>query len=185
MNAVLLLLRSVIGLLFIGHGTQKLFGWFGGGGVEGTGSMMHGLGYRPGKAFATLGGLAEAGGGLLLTLGLLTPVGSAATMAMMLSAILSVHWTKGIWNTKGGLEYPLVMATVAFAIAFIGPRRYSLDRAIGWRLHGWAWAIAALMVAVAVTAVIDGYRRSQLRRSAGGAPTEDLQQPETGKHRAA
>src|SRR5205085_8099803 len=88
MDVGMLILRLVVGALFIGHGTQKLFGWFQGHGLEGTAGFMESLGYRPGKRYAALGGLAEAGGGALLVLGLLTPLAAALIVGMMLNAIL-------------------------------------------------------------------------------------------------
>src|SRR5204863_3313150 len=90
MDVGMLILRLVVGALFIGHGTQKLFGWFEGHGLEGTAGFMDSLGYRPGKRYAAIGGLAEAGGGLLLVLGLLTPLAAVLIVGMMLNAILSV-----------------------------------------------------------------------------------------------
>src|SRR5205823_5009953 len=104
MDFGLLILRVVVGALFIGHGTQKLFGWFEGHGLEGTAGFMHSLGYRPGKRYAAIGGLAEAGGGLLLVLGLLTPLAAVLIVGMMLNAILSVHLENGVWATNGGYE---------------------------------------------------------------------------------
>jgi len=106
----LLVLRLVVGALFIGHGTQKLFGWYGGHGVEGTGGFMESLGYRPGKRYALLGGIAEAGGGLLLFLGLLTPLAAAAIIGVMINAIFAVHVENGAWAQDGGYEYPMVLA---------------------------------------------------------------------------
>jgi putative oxidoreductase len=100
----MLLLRIVVGLLFVGHGTQKLFGWFGGHGREGTARFFGSLGYRPPETMAVVGGLVETTGGLLLLLGLFTPFGSALIVGMMVAAILSVHAPKGIWNENGGLE---------------------------------------------------------------------------------
>src|SRR5438477_12398674 len=109
MDLGLLILRLVVGALFIGHGTQKLFGWFGGHGLEGTAGFMHSLGYRPGKRYAALAGVAEAGGGALLLIGFLTPLAAAFIIGMMLNATLSVHLENGVWATNGGYELPRVM----------------------------------------------------------------------------
>ena len=136
----LLVLRLVVGALFIGHGTQKLFGWFGGHGVEGTGGFMESLGYKPGKRYAALGGLAEAGGGLLLFLGLLTPLGAAAIIGMMINAIFAVHIGNGAWNQEGGYEYPLVLAVAAGAIALADGGAASIDKMFGLNMGGLiAW----------------------------------------------
>src|SRR5438067_6975627 len=124
----LLLLRVVVGVLFIGHGTQKLFGWFDGHGLEGTGGFLESLGYRPGKRFAVLGGLAEAGGGALLVLGLLTPLAAGAIVGMMINAIMAVHLESGPWNSEGGYEFPLVMAVAAAAVAFGGGGALAADK---------------------------------------------------------
>src|SRR2546429_7912916 len=110
MDFGLLVLRLVVGGLFIGHGTQKLFGWFGGYGLEGTGGFMETLGYRPGKRFAVMGGIAEAGGGLLLFLGLLTPLAAAAIIGMMINAIFAVHVENGAGGQNNGYEEPPVLA---------------------------------------------------------------------------
>lgn len=146
MNAALLVLRLVVGLLFAGHGAQKLFGWFGGHGLRNTGGFFESVGFRPGTPFAFLAGAAELGGGLLFALGLLTPLAALLLAGVMASAIAGVHWGKGLWNTSGGIEFPLVLATVAFAVAAIGPGRYSLDRALGIDRHGIWWALGAIAV---------------------------------------
>src|SRR5205085_1331559 len=102
MNIGLFVLRIVVGGLFIGHGAQKLFGWFGGGGLKGTGQMYDKIGFRPGRRMAMLAGASEFGGGALLVLGFLSPLGSAAIIGMMTAAILAVHLPNGMWNTNGG-----------------------------------------------------------------------------------
>src|SRR5436190_14764259 len=108
----LLLLRVVVGLTLAAHGAQKLFGWFGGRGLEGTAQGYERIGYRPGPLMALLAGVGEAGGGVLLALGLLTPLGAAGGIGVMLNAIVSAHLSKGFWNSKGGFEFPLTIATV-------------------------------------------------------------------------
>jgi putative oxidoreductase len=118
MDLGIALLRIVVGALFIGHGTQKLFGWFGGHGIEGTGGFMETLGYRPGRLHAVLAGTAEALGGLLLVLGLWIPLGAAAVIGVMVNAIGAVHADNGLWVTENGYEYNLVLIMVAVALAF-------------------------------------------------------------------
>lgn len=145
MELGLLVLRVVVGLLFMGHGAQKLFGLFGGHGLQGTaGFFEQGLGLRPGKVHATGAGGAEFFGGLLLALGLLTPLAAAMLIATMTVAIIVVHWSKGPWSTEGGYEYNLVLMAVAFAVAGAGPGNWSLDHALGFDLAGTGWALAAL-----------------------------------------
>ena len=142
-DIALLVLRVIVGGTLAGHGTQKLFGWFGGSGLRGTAGGFEKLGYRPGLPMAFLAGLGESGGGALLALGLLTPLAAAAGIGVMLNAIISVHLPKGFWNMKGGFEFPLTIATVFAAIGFSGPGRFSVDRSLG--LHtSWQWGVGAL-----------------------------------------
>ncbi len=130
-NLGLLILRLALGLTFMGHGSQKLFGWFGGGGMTGTTGMMQKMGLRAPGFWALVAALSEFGGGLLLALGFLTPLGSLGIIAAMLVAIARVHWAKGFWNTKGGFEFPLINLAAALALALTGPGFYSLDAALG------------------------------------------------------
>jgi putative oxidoreductase len=144
-DIALLLLRVTVGGTLAAHGAQKLFGWFGGSGLRGTAAGFEKNGYRPGLPMAFLAGLGEAGGGTLLALGLLTALAAAAGIGVMLNAIVSVHLSKGFWNTKGGFEFPLTIATVFTAIGFSGPGRFSVDRSLG--VHtGWQWGVGALAV---------------------------------------
>jgi putative oxidoreductase len=150
--AGLLLIRIVVGLLLAGHGVQKLFGWFGGGGLRGTAAMFERGGLAPGRVTAPLGGAAELGGGLALALGLLTPFGAMAALAMMAGAVVAVHARNGLWNTNGGAEFPIVLGTVALMLTLTGPGRWSIDHALGWDLVGWWWAAAT--VAMTIVAVV-------------------------------
>jgi putative oxidoreductase len=171
MEIGLFLLRVVIGLLFVGHGTQKLFGWFGGPGPEGTAQMMDQLGYQPRRPAATAGGLAEAGGGTMLVLGLLTPFAALAIVAMMVNAIGSVHASNGLWNTEGGFEFPMVMATGATTLAFTGPGGWSIDEAIGDPFAADLWGWIALTVGIAGGLLALASRRTEPAAS-DAAPTE-------------
>lgn len=144
MDLALFVLRLIVGLLFVGHGAQKLFGAFGGAGIDGTAGMFEQLGLRPPRLHAIAAGCAEAGGGVLLALGLLTPLGAAAITAVMVTAIITVHARNGIWNTEKGFEYNLVLIAGAFAIVGAGPGTWSLDNALGLDLGGTGWALAAL-----------------------------------------
>lgn len=126
----LLLLRLVIGLSFMAHGAQKLFGWFGGYGIKGTGGWFESMGMKPGAAVALLAGLAEFGGGLLLALGLLTPVGGVLIALTMVIAIVKVHGANGYWSTQNGYEYNLAILAVGVALALTGGGQYALDAVI-------------------------------------------------------
>jgi putative oxidoreductase len=139
-----LLLRTVVGGLFVGHGTQKLFGWFGGSGLDTTAQGFEHLGLRPGKPHAIAAGAAEAGGGALLALGLETPFAASVLTATMLTAIHRVHAKNGPWVTNGGYEYNLVLIAAALALAEVGPGPLSLDAARGHERSGSHWAFAAL-----------------------------------------
>jgi len=130
-NLALLLLRLVVGALFVGHGTQKAFGWFGGHGIAGTAGFMEQVGLKPGRLHATAAAFGETVGGLLVLSGLWTPVGAALIVAVMLVAIKTVHLAKGVWNTNGGYEYPLTLIAVALFLAANGPGPYTLPALLG------------------------------------------------------
>jgi putative oxidoreductase len=142
----LLLLRVFVGVAFFGHGTQKLFGWWGGYGPQGTGGFFASMGYKYGVPMALLAGLAEAGGGTLLALGLLTPFACALIAIVMLNAIFAVTLKRQFML---GSELELTYLVIAISLAATGPGRFSLDRAIGWddSLSGLECGIGALVAA--------------------------------------
>lgn len=127
----LLLIRLVFGLTFAAHGTQKLFGWFGGYGIAGTAGWMESVGLKPGRFHATLAGLAELVGGLLLALGVWTPLAAVLITATMLVAIVKAHAAKGYWSSGGGYEYNLAIIAVAIGVALTGPGAYTLGALFG------------------------------------------------------
>jgi putative oxidoreductase len=139
-------LRLVVGGYFIGHGTQKLFGWFGGHGLEGTGQFFENLGLRPGKRHALAAGAAEAGGGTLLVLGAATPVASAVLIATMLTAINRVHIKNGPFVSDGGYEYNVVLIALLLALSETGPGSPSIDEERGSEAHGSKWALLSLLM---------------------------------------
>src|SRR5262245_33382318 len=144
MDIGLLILRLAVGLALAAHGSQKLFGWFGGYGIAGTGGFLESIGFRPGKAMAVISGLGETLGGLGLALGVLTPLSAALVVATMLVAIYSVHIRNGFFITKPGYEYNLVLIAAALALAFAGPGRISFDAAVGLPLAGGLWGAVAI-----------------------------------------
>src|ERR1700730_2328375 len=142
----LLIVRLVIGLTLAAHGSQKQLGWFGGGGIAGSGPFFEQLGFRPGRLHAALAGIAEMTGGLLLAAGFLTPLAAAAVIGVMVVAVGSAHWGKGFFLGNGGFEYNLVLAAGALAIAFTGPGAISLDRSLGISWSGSSSGLVALLI---------------------------------------
>ncbi|WP_251551419.1 DoxX family protein [Neobacillus muris] len=126
-NTGILIIRLVIGLLFIGHGAQKLFGWFGGNGLKATGGWFDAIGMKPGIPMALIAGLVELFGGIFFTLGLFTPIAGIMIAGTMVISIVKVHGRNGLWAVSNGYEYNLTMLAVAIGIAFIGPGQYALD----------------------------------------------------------
>ncbi|MEA2466225.1 MAG: putative oxidoreductase [Thermoleophilaceae bacterium] len=148
-------IRGVVGPLFIGHGTQKLFGWFGGHGIEATGGYFESLGMKPGKRHATAAGVAETLGGALLALGFLTPVAATLVSGTMVTAIRKAHAQNGPWVTNGGYEYNLVLLASMIALTESGPGPLSLDGAVATDLKGTRWALLQLGAAVAGSYLAD------------------------------
>jgi putative oxidoreductase len=165
MDTALLLLRLVVGLYVAAHGAQKLFGWFDGHGLAATRGMLGSmLGYRPAWLWALAVTLAEFGGGLLLALGLLSPIGAIAVAAAMLSATLVPHWSKGPFSSKGGYELSLTNLAVAVSLALAGPGSYALDAVLGIHVP---LVDAEVIAVVALVAVLVGIvsRRAAVAQS--------------------
>lgn len=151
MAMALLVARLLLGGALFAHGAQKLFGWFGGYGVKGTGGFMESLGFRPGALFATAAGLGEAGGGLLTAFGLGGPIGPALIIMVMIVAILSVHAPKGFWASNGGYELNTMNIAGALTLAFVGFGPFSLDAAFG---AGEIWTDAARWIVIGAAVVL-------------------------------
>jgi putative oxidoreductase len=141
----LLLVRLAVGGTLAAHGAQKLFGWFGGPGLDQTAAMFEKLGFVPGRRQALAAGAAEAAGGLLLALGLATPLAAAIVVAVMLVAAISVHVPQGFFLSRGGYEYTLVLGATGLSLAFTGAGDWSVDALLGWPLEGATWGVIALM----------------------------------------
>ena len=120
-------LRIPIGIILAAHGSQKLFGWFGGYGLEGTGQFMASIGLNPGFVMALLAGSAEFFGGLGLILGLMTRPAAAVSAITMLVALFWVHWGKGFFMDSHGIEYALALLSATVTVMLMGGGRYSLD----------------------------------------------------------
>ncbi len=155
----LLILRLVVGLILAAHGAQKLFGWWGGPGMTGWTQSVQRLRIRPAQPWAWVAALSEFGGGLLLALGLLSPLGSLAIVGAMVVAIVTVHLSRGFWTNKGGYEFNLSLIAAAAALALTGPGPYSLDGALGIRLP------EPLTLLVGTIALIAGVTATLVSRS--------------------
>ena len=169
MDTALFVLHAVVGLLFVGHGLQKLAGLFGGHGLEGSGALFESLGLRPGRLHATAAGLAETVGGALLAVGLLIPLAAALLVAVMTTAVALIHGKKGPWNQNGGFEYNLVLVAALFLLATVGGGDASIDNAIDLGATGLGWGIAAVAAGLVsgLGAVLSGRLAS---RGASGDP---------------
>jgi putative oxidoreductase len=161
--------RAVIGSLFIGHGTQKLFGWFDGPGLEGTEQMMGALEMRPTRANAMAAGITEAAGGALLVLGAATPLAASSLIGTMFTAIRKVHQPKGPWVSQGGWEYNAVLIASLVALIDAGPGEVSVDAALGRDEWGPGWALAGLATGAAASAAAITLGR----RAPAGAPAAE------------
>ncbi|MBW7472441.1 DoxX family protein [Marinobacter sp. F4218] len=131
-----LVLRVPVGLVLAAHGAQKLFGWFGGYGLEGTGQWMASIGLEPGYLMALLAGSAEFFGGLALALGLLTRPAALVNAVAMLVAIFAVHIGNGLFMSNNGYEYALTLFVVSVALAIQGGGRLALDNVLLERVGG-------------------------------------------------
>ena len=154
-DLALLMLRLTTGGLLAGHGAQKLFGSFGGPGLEAAAGWLESLGLRPGKPWAGAAGLAEFGGGALTALGLFQPLGPIGILSAMSMAAIKAHGGKPIWVTEGGAELPVTNMAIVLALALAGPGRYSLDHAFGLRLPG---RVVSLVTAVSALTLVQGLK---------------------------
>jgi len=167
LSSGLLVARLALGLLIIGHGSQKLLGWFGGYGLAGTAGFFEDLGFRPGRTFVATAALTEITSGLLVALGLLGPVGPALMLSVMIVAAVSVHWKNGLFASANGIEVPLLYAVGAVTLALTGLGLFSLDQLLGLES---LWTAEVKWGAIAV-GVVGGLLNLGLRRTAPRAAT--------------
>lgn len=176
----LLALRGAVGGVLIAHGTQKLFGWFGGGGLEGTTAAMEHMGFHPARESAIAAGLGEAGGGALLVAGLATPAAGAVVAGTMAGAV-AVHAPGGFFITSGGFEYPAFLGATGLAVGLAGPGRYSLDHLSGHVLdRPWVGVMAFLVSAASAYGVV-ARRRHVVRLREERAAVEADEQEGSGR----
>ena len=166
-----LVLRVGVGGILAAHGAQKLFGWFGGHGITGTGKAMEAMGFKPGKPSALAAGISETAGGAMLVLSLATPATGAATASTMAVAA-TAHGPKGLFASNGGYEYPAVLGLCSAALAIAGPGKISLDHALNYRLSNKPAAILSLVATAATTAMVLRRRQTALAATAEAEAAE-------------
>jgi len=191
-DIALLLLRLTLGGLLVGHGAQKLFGAFGGHGIEGTGGFMEKLGLKPGERWATLAGLSEFGGGLFTLLGLGGPIGPMSTIAPMFMATSTAHAGKPIWGQEGGPELPVTNMAISAALGLSGHGKYSLDHVLGIRIPGWLNFLSFLGIGAGVAYALMsrelGGTQAQAPQASAPTAIDDPQRQriqEIGEHQSA
>jgi putative oxidoreductase len=178
----LLMLRLGVGGVLMAHGAQKLFGLFGGKGIEGTAAAMESMGFEPGRESAIAAGAGEAGGGALLALGLATPAAGAAAAGTM-AAAAAVSWPNGLFAQQGGMELPLLLGVGAVALGFTGAGTLSLDEATRGVLDRPWLAAGSFVGSAAVAAAVIGRRNRAVARRAGAAE-EERRESESAQNRS-
>jgi len=171
MDAGLLMLRVVAGLLLFAHGTNKLFGWFGGGGLTGTTRFFGSIGYWPPRAMARVAAGTEVVGGAALVVGLATPLAAAAVVGLMLNVVV-VHRPNGLWAVDNGYEFPLTLAVVAATLGFTGAGAVSFDAWLG--LPGGGTEVGLSAVGLGLLAGSAVHLSRVAARSEGGPAAEPV-----------
>jgi putative oxidoreductase len=169
-----LLARLFIGGLFIAHGTQKWFGWFGGGGIEGTTGLMEKLGLAPARANAHAASASETLGGAGIALGAFTPLAAASLIGTMVTAIRTAHLKNGFWNTGGGYEFNLTLIAALLLVVDGGPGPVSLDAALGIEETGAGAALAALALGALGSTVTLAAAKAAHQKAVAAAPAEPV-----------
>ncbi len=181
MDTGLLVLRMVVGLLLVGHGAQKLFGWFGGGGLTGTAWYFRSVGYRPARLMAGFAGGAELFGGAALAAGFMTPLAASAVIGTMLNAGVAIHRRNGLWAVDNGYEYPLIIAAAAITLSFTGAGAASLDARLGLggaSIESGLFAVALGLVVGSAVLVSRAAARPAAGPASKSTPTETVTVPE-------
>jgi putative oxidoreductase len=163
MDIGLLLPRVAVGLTVAAHGAQKVFGWFGGPGRDGFAGFLESLGFRRTRFYTWLAGGAEMLGGVLLALGLLTPLAVAAIIGVMLTASVAAHARNGFFADRGGYELPFVIAVAAAAVSLAGPGTFALDAVLGQAWTGLGWGLGAIVLGILASGAVLTARRLEAR----------------------
>ena len=171
MKLARLLARLFIGGMFIGHGTQKWFGWFGGPGIEKTSGMMESLGLAPPRANAHAASASETLGGIGIALGAFTPLSAAALIGTMVTAIRTVHWKNGFFSANGGYEYNLTIIAALLLIVDGGPGALSVDGALGIEETGAGAALGALALGILGSTVTLAAAKAAAQNATDATPT--------------
>ena len=165
----LLIVRVLFGTAIAAHGAQKLFGWFGGYGLQGTGGFFEGIGFRPGVAFAAAAGLSEFVGGFLLVLGLFTPLGASAVFTAMIVASVGVHLKNGFFAQNNGFELAFLYGAVAVGLALTGAGAYSFDNELQWTaLDVLSIKVGLLVVSIIVATLTLALRKQPVQQTTAG-----------------
>ncbi|TME34504.1 MAG: DoxX family protein [Chloroflexi bacterium] len=168
-DSTLLMLRLVVGLTFAAHGAQKAFGWWGGPGFEGWQKIVAGMRFQPAPLFTVASVGAELIGGLLLAVGLFTPLAATALIGQSVVIILKVHLPNGFWNKAGGVEFALSLAAGVLAILGIGPGGFSLDHLIGF---GVAEPVVWVLLGIGLLGGLAAYGVSRVAAAPQTAPQQ-------------
>jgi putative oxidoreductase len=164
----LLIARVIIGLVMAAHGTQKLFGWFGGYGLSATGEFMATIGFTQGRAFAAMASIIEITSGVLVAFGFLGPVGPALMISVMIVAAITVHWKNGLFAAKNGIEIPLLYASAALIFAVTGFGPYSVDAMVGIK-DPWVPSFTWPVIAIGILGGLGNVALSHINKPAGKA----------------
>jgi putative oxidoreductase len=171
LDLALLVIRVVLGITFVLHGGQKLFGWYGGAGIKGTRSMMQNLGVAHPGLLGWMAALSEAGGGLFVLIGLVTPLAAALIISIMLVAIYTVHWKNGFFNGNRGYEFNLSLIALAVTLILTGAGLVSVDHLLGAAvplnlLPAWAILIIAVVLFGGIAMTVFSRRVKDLHQNA-------------------
>nr|WP_052477695.1 DoxX family protein [Kibdelosporangium sp. MJ126-NF4]CEL13354.1 Membrane protein, distant similarity to thiosulphate:quinone oxidoreductase DoxD [Kibdelosporangium sp. MJ126-NF4]CTQ99044.1 Membrane protein, distant similarity to thiosulphate:quinone oxidoreductase DoxD [Kibdelosporangium sp. MJ126-NF4] len=169
MEVGLLVVRAVVGLVMAYHGTEKLFGWWGADGLDGAARFFGRQGFRPPRLMAAVAGLTETGGGVLLALGLLTPLAALMLVGTFVNIVV-LHLPNGLSRRRNGFEYELVLMAATVCVAFTGPGALAVDAVLGVDFAGAAWGAAVVGLGVVSGLAVSATRAKPNAGAAGDSP---------------